>query len=82
MEEAGLTILECKEFITIDCFWLTRDKTNMESLANFYIVNISDKIVPNTEECSKLVRVGKHNLINKLPLPYQKKAIELYLERK
>ena len=80
MEEAGLTIEECNEFITIDCFWVTQNNEDMESLANFYITKISNDIVDNTEKESKLVKVKKKELIKILPLPYQKKAIELYLK--
>lgn len=81
IEESGLTITECSNFVTIDCFWYTKDKRNMESLANFYIVKVSDIIIEPTEKDSKLVKVSKEELISKLPLPYQKKAIELYLEK-
>ena len=80
VEEAGLTIEECNEFITIDCFWVTQNNEDMESLANFYITKISNDIVDNTEKESKLVKVKKKELIKILPLPYQKKAIELYLK--
>lgn len=82
LEEAGLTIIDIKPFVTIDCFWYTKDNRNMESLANFYIVKVSDNIVTPEEECSKLASVKKEVLVEKLPLPYQKKAIELYLKNK
>ena len=80
IEEAGLTITECNEFVTIDCYWLTKNQKNMESLANFYIVEVSDTVVLATEEGSKLVKVSEKELRDSLALPYQKKAIELYLE--
>ena len=80
IEESGLTITECSEFVTIDCFWHTRDNRNMESLANFYIVKISDEIKEPTEKGSVLVKKSKEELIDGLQLPYQKKAIELFLE--
>ena len=80
MEEAGLFVEEVHDFITIDCFWYTRDNRNMESLANFYIVSISDKIVESTEKESVLVKLSKEELIDKLVLPYQKEAIKIYLE--
>ena len=80
LEEAGLIITDCREFITIDCFWHTRNNKDMESLANFYIVEVSDKILEATEKESKLVRIKLDNLKDKLPLPYQKKAIELFLK--
>ena len=78
IEEAGLTIIDCREFVTIDCFWYTKDNRDMESLANFYIVEVSDNITTPTEEGSKLIKLQPNNVIGKLPLPYQKKAIELF----
>lgn len=50
MEEAGLTITDIHEFITIDCYWFTRNKINMNSLANLYIVEVSNKEKKPTEE--------------------------------
>lgn len=81
IEEAGLTVNNCYEFITIDCFWITRNNKNMESLANFYIVDVNDKIEQPTEELSKLVIIEKDEIISKLALPYQKEAVRLYLEQ-
>ena len=81
IEESGLTIIECFNFVTIDCFWYTKDKRNIESLASFYIVKVSDEVIEPTEKESKLIKVSREEIIYKLPLPYQKKAIELYLEK-
>lgn len=80
MEEAGLTINNIHEFVTIDCYWFTRSKVNMNSLANFYIVEVSDNIVDPLEEGHKLIKVSKDEVMNLLPLPYHKKALELYFE--
>lgn len=80
IEESGLTIKEIKEFITIDCFWVTRENKEMESLANFYIVNVDKKINEPTEKESKLVKTCMSEITEKIVLPYQKKAIELFLE--
>ena len=82
IEESGLTITNYNEFITIDCFWITRNNKNMESLANFYITEVSDKIEKPTEELSKLITINSNDIISKLDLPYQKEAIKLYLEQK
>ena len=54
MEEAGCNITKIEELCTIDCFWITREKKNMESLANIYIVEISENIVEPSENCNKL----------------------------
>lgn len=82
IEEAGLQVTEISDFVTIDCFWYTKDKRNMESLANFYLVKVSDEIVPATEDGSKLVYVGEDKILDNMVLPYQKKAIELYFEKR
>lgn len=79
IEESGLTITNIKEFITIDCYWITRNNDDMNSLANFYIVEVSDHIIDATEKESKLVILEKTELKDKLPLPYQKEAINLFL---
>ena len=82
IEEAGLQVLEMKHFITIDCFWHTRDNREMESLANFYLVKVSDEIIDATEEGSNLVILDEKELLERISLPYQKKAIELYLQER
>lgn len=80
MEEAGLTVTKIEEFVTVDCYWFTRSKVNMNSLANFYIVEVADKEVKPTEQGHELIKVTKEEVLDLLPLPYHKKAIEMYLE--
>lgn len=80
IEEAGLTIKNIKEFITIDCYWITRNNKNMNSLANFYIVEINDEINEPTEKESKLVILTENEINNQLVLPYQKEAIKIFLK--
>lgn len=80
IEEAGLTVTSIKEFITVDCYWFTRGNTYMNSLANFYIVDVSDEEVVPIEVGHELIKVSKDEILNLLPLPYHKKAIEMYLE--
>ena len=80
MEEAGLTITRISEFVTIDCYWITRNSSNMNSLANFYIVEVDDLEKLPTEEGHELIKVSKEEVLDLLVLPYQKKAIEMYLE--
>lgn len=79
LEEAGCYVESIEEFCIIDCFWLTRNKKNMESLANIYIVNIADKIVEPTEFGNKLIKLELDEVLERLELPYQKRAIEEYL---
>lgn len=80
MEEAGLTVTDIREFITVDCYWITRNNDNMNSLANFYIVEVTDEEKEPTEVGHELLKVTKEEVFDLLPLPYHKKAIEMYLE--
>lgn len=80
MEEAGLTVIDIREFITVDCYWITRNNDNMNSLANFYIVEVNDEEKEPTEAGHELLKVTKEEVYDLLPLPYHKKAIEMYLE--
>ena len=80
IEESGLIIKSIIPFITIDCYWYTRDNRNMNSLANFYIVEVEDKIKKPTEKESKLVKIKNEEILKNLQLPYQIKAIELFKE--
>ena len=79
LEEAGLTIKSIEEFVLVDCYWVTRNNDNMNSLANFYIVEIDDEINKPTEELSKLIILK--DIKDKLLLPYQKEAINLFYEK-
>ena len=81
IEEAGLSIKNIKEFVTIDCYWITRNDDYMNSLANFYIVEVEDEIKEPTEEMSKLVIIKDIEIKDKLSLPYQKEAINLFLKK-
>ena len=78
LEEVGVTIKDIQYFLSIDCFWLAGENHPMESLAHFYSMDI-DKVQSN--ECE-----GTYEFIPieslELPLPYQRKAVELYLKEK
>jgi len=80
-EEVGYNIEVVKHLCTIDCFWLAGGKYPMESLANIFIINLLDEIEDYEAE-GKLEFIEINNLIEMLPLPYHKKAIEYYLESK
>ena len=80
IEEAGLKIKEIIPFVTIDCYWHTRDDHEMNSLANFYIVKVEDDILEPTENVSRLVLVSKDEIMSKLLLPYQSKAMQMFLD--
>lgn len=80
LEESGYEILRLEEFATIDCFWLAAGKWPLESLANFYIVEVGNKISEPTEEGHIVEEVNLQDVENILPLPYHKKALELFLQ--
>ncbi len=77
MEEIGITIKNIKGFITIDCYWLAEDKYPMNSLANFFIIDIDD--ITNKEHELKYDYIDIDKL--EFPLPYHQKAFELYKEK-
>lgn len=78
IEEAGYEILGLTPFVTIDCFWLAGGKWPLESLANFYIVELGPKIGEPTEEGHTVIEVQIDEAQALLPLPYHKKALELF----
>ena len=80
IEEAGYEILNIKPFVTIDCFWLAAGKWPLESLANFYIVKLGPKICEPTEEGNIVEEIKLEEANNVLPLPYHKKALELFVK--
>lgn len=80
LEEAGCYIDKVKKIYIIDCYWITRNQKNMESLANIYIVEISKEKIHPTEEGNRLIKIKKEDILKKLELPYQKRAIEEYLK--
>ncbi len=78
-EESGYELTEQKELATIDCFWLAGGKWPMESLVHVFVVNVnlSNQQLP-TEEGHTIEFVNTKEALNLLPLPYHKKALELY----
>lgn len=80
IEESGYQILKIEPFVTIDCFWMAAGKWPLESLANFFIVELGEKICEPTEEGHVTEEVNLQNARNLLPLPYHKKALELFIE--
>ena len=79
IEESGFEISTMKPFITVDCFWLAGGKWPLESLANFYIVEVGNKICQPTEEGHVTKEVELEECGKLLPLPYHKKALELFI---
>lgn len=82
IEESGYELIKIKPFITIDCFWLAGGKWPLESLANFFIVEVGNKICEPTEPGHSVHEIDLEEVEKLLPLPYHKKALEMYKGRK
>ena len=80
LEETGLEIIKIKQLCTIDCYWLTRSKDNMNSLSNIYVVEVSDEELEPLEEGSKLVICDKKFLLEHICLPYQVEGLKEYFK--
>ena len=80
LEESGCMVKESQELYIIDCYWVTRNNVNMKSVALIFLVDIEDKILEPLEKESRLVIINKDMVLEKLELPYQIKAIEMYLK--
>ena len=79
LEESGCKVKTIKDFCSIDCFWFTRNKKHMESLAHIFLVDIEEDIDEPLEKGSELVLIDINSALDYLKLPYQRKALELYL---
>ena len=80
LEEAGLEIIKFKYLCTVDCYWFTRNKVNMNSLSNIYIVEVSDNELEPLEKGSKLVICDKKFLLEHIFLPYQVEGLIEYFK--
>lgn len=79
LEESGYTVENIEELCTVDCYWLAGGQWPMESLANFYIVNLSNNAVAPTEVGHEPIWIPINDAENILPLPYHKEGIRQYL---
>lgn len=82
IEESGYELQDIKPFITVNCFWLAAGKWPLESLANFYIVKVKNKVCEPTEIGHIVEEVSINDAKMFLPLPYHKKALEMFIEMK
>lgn len=80
IEESGYKLLNIEPFVIIDCFWLAAGKWPLESLANFFVVELGEKISEPTEEGHVVEEVPIEEVEKLLPLPYHKKALELFVK--
>ena len=79
IEESGYSVVNFKEIICIDCYWLAANKYPMLSRANIFEVEVDlENKRDSVEEGCYIEWVDMENAINLLPLPYHKKAIEIY----
>ncbi|MBE7074087.1 MAG: NUDIX domain-containing protein [Clostridiales bacterium] len=79
IEESGYSIQKITPVITIDCFWLAAGKWPLESLANFYLVDLGEKLCEPTEEGHIVDEIDMKDIESLLPLPYHKKALEIFI---
>jgi len=81
LEESGYSITEVKELVCIDCYWLAANKYPMLSRVNVFEVEVdfTSKKEPEEKGCYP-EWIDIDNLIDLLPLPYHKKALEYYME--
>lgn len=82
LEEAGKKIKSCKKLCTIDIYWKTREKFIMHSLSHIYIVEVTSEQLEILEKEHTVVELTEEEVQTMLPLPYQKKGIEIYLKNK
>lgn len=83
LEESGYTIKSIKPLCIVDCYWLAGGDWPMESLANFFIVELDESVkVKECTEDSVAEFIDIDAAMDMLPLPYQKKALEVYLKEK
>ena len=83
MEESGYSITGVKELVRIDCYWLAAGKYPMLSRANIFEVDVDLNNVINPTEEGCLPRwVNIDEVSELLPLPYHKRALEYYMNKR
>lgn len=83
IEESGYSVIDAKELVCIDCYWLAAGKYPMLSKANIFEVEVDLINVKEPLESDCYIEwININESINLLPLPYHKKAIEFYLENR
>lgn len=81
LEESGFEIKSFVPLFVIDCFWLAAGRWPLESLANFFLIEIDFSQNPHPrDDRHKVHFVSFEQASDLLALPYQKKALEMYLE--
>lgn len=80
VEESGYELSKIEPFVTVDCFWLAGGKWPLESLAHFFIVELGRKGCKPTEG-HVIEEIKIEEVESFLPLPCQKKALELFVKK-
>jgi 8-oxo-dGTP diphosphatase len=81
LEEAGIEVTKIMKLCDIDCFWITRDNKHMESLTHIYVVEVAKEIHQPLETNSKLTLLNLKEAKEALKLPYQRKALEVFMNK-
>lgn len=82
IEESGYDIINFKELVCIDCYWLAANKYPMLSKVNLFEVSVDFNNVKSPQEEGCYIEwIDIYDAIDLLPLPYHKKAIEYWLEK-
>ena len=81
LEESGYELIDINPFVTIDCFWLAGGRWPLESLANFYLVQVGEQFSNPLEEDCSIEEIDLKQVKNLLPLPYHKKALDMFLSQ-
>ena len=81
LEESGYIIKSIKELVTVDCFWLAGGQWPLESLDNFYVIEVEQEHSTPLEKEHIVKEIEIEKVFELLPLPYHKKAIEYYLKQ-
>lgn len=80
LEESGYEINEFQEFINIDCFWIKRDGTKMETDAYFYLVKVDEfNIQKPTETFHIPMWINPSEAKNLIKYPYQEEVLNRIL---
>ena len=77
LEESGYDVLQVKEYVNIDCFWIKNDGRRMETDANFLLVKVSQNKNTPLEPFHKPLWVSADMLLSLIKYPYQIEAIKV-----
>ena len=81
-EEAGYKVESAEEFVQVHSYWNFQTGKCVERFAHFFIITVdeSSKTTP-TEDWHTRLYVDYEDAIGVIPFPYQKAAIEYYLNK-